>query len=200
MYLLETLMKTIETVTGRGRPTARAAQDAVHARKAQGTMFADDGNTPNNPTLPFIHYRNAVAVSDSGNPAATFEELFKSNGWRNSWRNGIYDYVHYHSGTHEVLGIARGVASVRFGGDHGKIFEVHPGDVVILPAGTGHQCIRASKDLLVVGAYPGTGTYDECRGSLQERERALKSIPKVPLPEKDPVYGADGPLRAAWKR
>jgi uncharacterized protein YjlB len=117
-----------------------------------------------------------------------------------SFRNGIYDYVHYHSGTHEVLGIARGEASVRFGGDHGKIFEVHPGDVVILPAGTGHQCIRASKDLLVVSAYPGTGTYDECGGSPQERGRALKSIPKVPLPDKDPVYGASGPLLAAWKR
>jgi uncharacterized protein YjlB len=108
--------------------------------------------------------------------------------------------VHYHSSTHEVLGVARGEASVRFGGDHGKIFEVHAGDVVILPAGTGHQCIRASKDLLVVGAYPGTGSYDECTASPQERERALKSIPKVPLPDKDPVYGVNGPLLAAWKR
>ena len=29
--------------------------------------------------------------------------------------------------------------------------------------------------------------------------RALKSIPEVPLPDKDPVYGADGPLRDLWK-
>ena len=200
MYLLETLKKTIGTVTRMGRPSARAAQDAVHNREAHETMFTDDGSVPNNPNLPFIHYRNAVALSDSGDPAAILEELFKGNGWRDSWRNGIYEYVHYHSSTHEVLGIARGEASVRFGGDHGRIFEVHAGDVAILPAGTGHQRIRASKDLLVVGAYPGTGTYDECRGSPQERERALKSIPKVPLPDKDPVYGANGPLLAAWKR
>jgi uncharacterized protein YjlB len=77
---------------------------------------------------------------------------------------------------------------------------LHAGDVVILPAGTGHQCIRAGKDLLVVGAYPRTGRYDECTGLPQERERALQSIPKVPLPAKDPVYGADGPLLGAWTR
>jgi uncharacterized protein YjlB len=200
MYLLETLKKTLETVTGIGRSSARAVREAVHERKAHETMFRDDGTIPNNPEFPFIHYRSALGLPDSGDPAAAFEELFKRNGWGDSWRNGIYDYVHYHSSAHEVLGIARGDASVRFGGDRGKIFELHTGDVVILPAGTGHQCIRASKDLLVVGAYPRTGTYDECTGSPQERERALQSIPKVPLPGKDPVYGADGPLLDAWRR
>jgi len=200
MYLLESLKKTFETVTGMGKPSARVVHDAVHARKAHETMFKDDGSIPNNPKLPFIHYRSAVGLPDSGDPAATFEELFKRNGWGDSWRNGIYDYAHYHSSTHEVLGIARGHANVRFGGASGRIFELHASDVVILPAGTGHQCISASKDLLVVGAYPRTGKYDECTGSPQERERALKSIPKVALPPKDPVYGADGPLIQAWKR
>ena len=200
MYLKETLKKAVEIVTGTGRPSARALRQAVHERKAHKTTFRDDGKIPNNPKLPFIHYRSAVGVPSSGDSAATFEELFKRNGWGDSWRNGIYDYVHYHSSTHEVLGVARGAASVRFGGYHGKIFELHTGDVVILPAGTGHQCIRASKDLVVVGAYPRTGEYDECRGSPQEREHALKSIAKVPLPAKDPVYGGDGPLLDAWKR
>jgi uncharacterized protein YjlB len=198
MYLLETLKKTFETVTGIA--SAQSVRQAIRDRKAHETMFKDDGTIPNNPKLAFIHYRSAVGVPDSGDPAAAFEELFKRNGWGDSWRNGIYDYVHYHSSTHEVLGIARGEASVRFGGAHGKIFELHAGDVVILPAGTGHQCIRASKDLLVVGAYPRAGRYDECTGLPQERERALQSIPKVPLPTKDPVYGADGPLLGTWTR
>ena len=42
--------------------------------------------------------------------------------------------------------------------------------------------------------------YDEYEGSLSEHGRALRMIPKVPLPKKDPVYGADGPLRRLWAR
>src|SRR4051812_22858666 len=199
MYLLESLKKTFETVTGVGKRSARAAHEAVHARKAHETMFKDDGSIPNNPQLPFIYYRSAVSVSDSGDPAATFEELFKRNGWGDAWRNGIYDYVHYHSSTHEVLGIARGHAKVRFGGNKGKVFELRPGDVAILPAGTGHQALAVSDDLLVVGAYPPEGKYDECTGSEEEHARALSSIPRVPVPAKDPVFGPEGPLLDCWK-
>ena len=199
MYLLETLKKTFETMTGAGRPSHTSLEASVAPRTPHTTMFRDDGIIPNNPKLPFIHYLGAVALPERGDPAAVFEELFERNGWGDSWRNGIYDYVHYHSGTHEVLGVARGHARVRFGGNSGKVVDLRAGDVVVLPAGTGHQSLDASKDLLVIGAYPRNGKYDECRGSRQEHERALESIPKVPLPAKDPVYGADGPLRDAWK-
>ena len=198
MYLLETLKKTFETMTGAGRPSHTSLEASVTPRTPHTTMFRDDGVIPNNPKLPFIHYLGVVALPEGGDPAAVFEELFERNGWGNSWRNGIYDYVHYHSGTHEVLGIARGHARVRFGGNSGKVVDLREGDVVILPAGTGHQSLDASKDLLVIGAYPPNGIYDECRGSRQEHERALESIPKVHLPAKDPVYGADGPLMDAW--
>ena len=191
-------MKAFETVTGIGKPSVQAAEARVRVRKADATVFADDGAIPNNPRLPFILYRGAVDLSNCTDPAAVFEELFKSYGWGNSWRNGIYGFVHYHSSAHEVLGIARGSAKVRFGGDHGKVYDLAAGDVVVLPAGTGHQSLSACNDLLVVGAYPPGAQYDECRGSPQERARALQSIPKVPLPQTDPVYGAGGPLLEAW--
>jgi uncharacterized protein YjlB len=199
MYIVETLKKTIQSVTGRGKPSPQTLRRSVRLRKAHATMFKDDGSVPNNPKLPFVHYRSPVNLSDAADPAAVFEELFRRNGWRDSWRNGIYDYVHYHSATHEVLGIARGHARVRFGGNQGKVFELDAGDVAILPAGTGHQCLSASKDLLVVGAYPAGGKYDECTGTAAEHARAVKSIPKVPVPAKDPVYGTDGPLCRCWK-
>lgn len=37
------------------------------------------------------------------------EKVFNVNGWGDAWRNGIYDFVHYHSMTHEVLGVAQGL-------------------------------------------------------------------------------------------
>ncbi len=199
MYLREALKKTFETLTGIGRLPAEQVEQCVRERKAHEFMFVDDGRVPNNCRLPFIHYRTPIDLPEEGDPAAAFEQLFEENGWGDAWRNGIYDYVHYHSSTHEVLGIARGHAKVRFGGDKGRVFELGPGDVAILPAGTGHQAVSASDDLLVVGAYPPEGKYDECTGSEEEHARALQSIPKVPLPAKDPVFGADGPLLRCWK-
>jgi uncharacterized protein YjlB len=198
MYVLETLKKTLEQVTGVGRSSGSLRRFLRH-RKAHALKFEDDGSIPNNSRLTFIHYRSPVRLPPGHDPAAIFEDLFDSNGWKDSWRNGIYDFVHYHSSTHEVLGIARGHARVRFGGDRGRIIQLRAGDVVILPAGTGHQRISASHDLLVVGAYPPSGKYDECKGSRAEHERSLTLIAEVPLPAKDPVYGAHGPLFDSWK-
>ena len=98
-----------------------------------------------------------------------------------------------------MLGIAAGKARVRFGGKNGEELDVEPGDVAVLPAGTGHQRISATPDLLVIGAYPPAGHYDLCRGTQPEHARALETIPRVPLPEADPVYGAEGPLMKLWR-
>ena len=87
-----------------------------------------------------------------------------SNGWGGSWRNGIFPFHHYHSTSHEVLGIARGSARVRFGGEKGQTVEVAAGDVVVIPAGVGHKNEGSSPDLLVIGAYPEGRDYDLCRG------------------------------------
>jgi len=161
-------------------------------------VFADDGVIPNNP-LPFLVYRGAFDVKQTTDPAAAIEHTFAENGWGHGiWRNGIYPFVHYHAQIHEVLGIARGHARVRFGGDRGEVLEVEAGDVAVLPAGTGHQRLSVSPDLLVIGAYPPDGHYDLCRGSAAEHDRALNTIPRVPVPETDPLFGATGPLTKLW--
>jgi uncharacterized protein YjlB len=200
MYAKEVLKRTFERVTGIGRPTRRESRSNVRPRKPHTARFKDDGLIPNNPDLPFIRYRGAVALDDAADPAAVFETLFEAHGWGGAWRNGIYDYVHYHPRIHEVLGIARGHARVRFGGSKGKVVRLKAGDVAILPAGTGHEALSSSKDLLVVGAYPPQGRYEEYEGSEKEHDRALTMIPKVPIPRADPVYGARGPLRALWRK
>lgn len=159
-------------------------------------QFADDGAVPNN-RLPFLVYKGAITARDR---AGAIEEAFHANDWGHGlWHNGIFPFVHYHSQIHEVLGIARGRARVRFGGDSGEELDVEAGDVAVLPAGTGHQRLSSTPDLLVIGAYPPDGHYNLCRGTKAEHARALETIPHVPLPKTDPLFGADGPLTKLWR-
>jgi len=195
MSVLEDVKRIAEKATGWRRPDD--PQALLRERKPQTYWFRDDGLIPNHPKWPLIFYKSAIRLPKSLDPAAVFEELFASNGWVDSWRDGIYDYVHYHSRIHEVLGIARGSAKAQFGGPEGRILILKQGDVAILPAGTGHQCLKADEDFLVVGAYPPSGTYDECT-SLDDRKKALRTIRRVARPRKDPVYGKDGALTRAW--
>jgi uncharacterized protein YjlB len=180
---------------------ARAAADGgmVRAVEAATYSFADDGAIPNNPALPLLVYPGALDLSGD-DPAATCEAVFAANGWGECWRDGIYPFPHYHSTAHEVLGICCGEARVRFGGSTGIVLTVRAGDVVVLPAGVGHQNLGASPDLLVVGAYPRGQRFDLCRGRPEERPQAPENIEHVPLPAADPVYGADGPLVEHWLR
>ena len=190
-----------------GNVTEKARRQAAGAMNAKAAMmpdimpqewrFADDGRIPNNP-LPLLVYVQALDLAGESDPAAAFETRFHANGWGRDWRNGIYDYVHYHAMIHEVLGVARGHARVRFGGDNGTVLDLRAGDVAVLPAGTGHQRLAASDDFLAVGAYPPTGEYDECRGGAEDHARALRTIRQVALPDTDPLYGARGPMRNLW--
>jgi uncharacterized protein YjlB len=163
-------------------------------------MFKDDGAVPNNPALPALVYKAAL---DPGTRdlASALEKHFAGNGWgRDQWRDGIYPFVHYHAMIHEALGIARGRARVQLGGHNGETLEFAAGDIAVLPAGTGHQRLISSEDFLVIGAYPPEGTYNLCRGdNPAERDKALGTIPKVPVPASDPVFGDDGPLPKLWR-
>src|SRR5882757_2644257 len=179
-------------------PGFRKMPVSTRTKKPMAMLFADDGSIPNNPLLPFLLYRGAIDLSGTPNPEEVIEGTFRRNGWGDMWRNGIYPYVHYHSMIHEVLAIARGRAKVRFGGAEGREVDLIAGDVTVLPAGTGHQCLWASPELVVIGAYPKSGRYDLCRGSKAERTKAIKSIAKVPPPQTDPVHGEDGPLKRLW--
>ena len=163
MPVVEELKRIVEKLTGIGRPARSKVERLAQLRRPEPYRFRDDGRTPNNPRLPLVLYRDAVRLDRGYDPAAVFEATFARHGWRDSWRDGVYDFLHFHSATHEVLGIARGRVTVRFGGAKGRALTLVAGDVAILPAGTGHRRIRASRDLLVVGAYPAGGRYDEPR-------------------------------------
>ena len=147
----------------------------LRGRKPHTYRFKDDGLIPNHPKWPLVIYKSAIRLPNSLDPAAVFEVLFESNGWGDSWRDGIYDYAHYHSCIHEVLGIARGSGKVQFGGPKGRTLFLKAGDVAVLPTGTGHQCLEASDDFLVIGAYPPTGRSISARNRKIAKRRSLRS-------------------------
>ncbi len=154
--------------------------------------FDDDGTIPNS-RLPVLVYDEI----DQARDAAACERLFAGNGWLGAWRDGIYPFHHFHSTAHEVLGIVAGSARVMLGGPQGRELEVRRGQVLVLPAGTGH-CNLGGDGLLVIGAYPDGMAWDLRRGDPAEHDEVRASIERVPLPQADPVTGRDGPLTSLW--
>lgn len=165
--------------------------------EVEAYFLEDDGRIPNHPRYPLLLYRGALVLS-GGDPARSVERTFRYNNWDNNWRDGIFPYHHYHSTTHEVLGLARGEVEVQFGGEGGVNAALRAGDVAILPAGTGHKNLGSGPDLLVVGGYPAGQSWDLLRGEPEERPQALQNIRGVPRPDTDPVLGSRGPLLERW--
>ena len=154
--------------------------------------FKDDGRIPNS-ALPALIYRSVDAVHS----APDCEQLFAGHGWRGAWRNGIYPFHHFHSISHEVLGIVAGSVTVMLGGPTGRSLDLEQGDVAVLPAGVGH-CNVGEDGLLVIGAYPNGMRWDLHRGDPDEHDELLSNIIRVPVPETDPVFGEAGPLIELW--
>ena len=163
------------------KPTSDALRASVRAGMSKAYFFAEDGIVPNHPRWPLVVHRSAVNSRAVLIQRPSSTPYSRSNGWTRSWRDSIYDFLHYHSQTHEALGVARGNATVEFGGIKGKRLQVRAGDIVILPAGTGHRLIHFSRTFLVVGAYPPDGTYDECTDTRELLE-AKNASPKSKSP------------------
>ena len=162
--------------------------------KPELVRLEDDGTFPNS-VLPLLLYRGAVPGG-----AEAIEALFGRNGWPPAWRSAVATYHHYHSTTHECLGVAAGDATIRFGGPQGQSVAVAPGDVVVIPAGVAHMQESASADFMMVGGYPaGAPQWDMLRGTPGERPAADATIAAVPLPPSDPVTGPDGALPELWQ-
>src|SRR3954467_5682761 len=143
-------------------------------------------NFPNS-GLPVLIYRKGLNLPDQKNKAADItQQLFIRNGWSNSWSNGIYDFHHYHSNSHECMAVCSGWANVILGGPNGKRVKLIRGDVIIFPAGVGHRCTAKSDDFLCVGAYPEGKDYDTNTGTAEEFEKAVEKIKKLPIPMHDP--------------
>ena len=173
--------------------------DLLNEPQVSAHNLKDDVAIPNNPKLPLLIYQGALNLPEE-DPASAIEHLLASNHWDGSWRNGIYNYHHYHSTAHEVLVVYRGTATVQLGGEKGITQIIRPGDALIIPAGVGHKNLGSSPHFAIVGAYPKGQDWDMCYGKPAERPKADQNIARVPLPKTDPLYGKDGPLLDHWSK
>ena len=160
--------------------------------------LAASGAIPNHPRWPLLVYPGVVAIAGA-DPAAAFEALFDRNGWPAAWRNGVYPFHHFHCDAHEALGVYSGEVTAQFGGDAGVVITARPGDVIVLPAGTGHKKLSSRGELGIVGAYPAGQRPDMCTPLVSNLKRSAAAVARVALPQRDPVYGEGGPLFTHWK-
>jgi uncharacterized protein YjlB len=166
-------------------------------KQPETLFFPASDWVPNHPFLPVLVYHQVFTPAQKDR-ARAFEQLFAQAGWQDLWRNGVFSYQHYHVGAHEVLGVAEGTAELLIGGPDGTSLNVHAGDCLVLPAGTGHKCISASDDFLVVGGYPPRQHADIETARATPGE--LKIIATLPIPQSDPLYGSAGPLVSIWRQ
>jgi uncharacterized protein YjlB len=152
-------------------------------------FFPKAKNVPNS-SLPVLIYRSALALK-AKDKEKQLKESFKKNGWVGVWTDTIYDYTHFHSNAHEVLGIAEGRVTLHLGGSTGQSFHLRAGDIIVLPAGTGHRRVGRDKGLKVIGAYPRGQAHFNIK-----RRGIITS--KAALPKSDPFLGEKGPLLKLW--
>ena len=160
-------------------------------------IISSEGLYPNNNHLPFLIYKNAVDYRNASTKDVT--GFLKNNHWYKAWVNGIYNFHHYHSNTHEVLLIYSGKKLIQIGGDNGKIYEIEKGDVIFLPAGVSHKSVGTNISFCCIGAYPYNIDYDMNYGRTSEHPQVAQNIKHVKLPKHDPIFGKRGPLFKYWK-
>lgn len=159
-------------------------------------MYREGDGVPNNPTLATVIVKGAVAKGQGGDALMA---LLAQNRWGGNWQYTVFDYHHYHPNAHETLIVASGHAEIQLGGPTGDVVGVNEGDVLVLPAGTGHCRLAGSQDFSVCGGYPrGQENYETVRAGTMPIEDALTQIVRVPTPNVCPIFAEIGPLMTAW--
>ncbi|WP_411704388.1 cupin domain-containing protein [Edaphovirga cremea] len=152
---------------------------------------------PNSP-LPLLIYRKVIEA-DTKDVAESLEHLFAKNDWPPHWRSSVYPFTHFHTTTHEVVGVYVGSAELQLGGDNGKVYRVEVGDVILIPSGVGHKCISATDDFMLVGAYPTDHNPDICRDQPEKLSERTEAIKRIELPQSDPVLGRSEGCIKQWQ-
>jgi uncharacterized protein YjlB len=164
---------------------------------AEKIYCQDNGVFPNS-RLPVLLYKKAMNIPHLLG-SKKIKDFFSKNNWSNAWDDGIFTYNHYHSITHEVLGIYKGHTMLLLGGENGHQIKIEKGDVLIIPAGVAHKNLGHEHDIGCIGAYPEGKDYDINYGRPGERPGTDHNIALIPIPDKDPLLGEDGGIIIVWK-
>jgi uncharacterized protein YjlB len=143
---------------------------------------------------PLLIYHSAFIASAS-QLSARLKEI---NEVVPQWQYPMYRRGHFHSTSHEVLGVISGRAFLCFGGEQNPM-RVQPwvqaGDLIVVPAGVAHQLLQdPDGDFSMLGSYPQGKHWDMCYGVESEDEAKItKAIAQQAWFDRDPLYGDDGP-------
>lgn len=184
------MRKNLARGVGRDAASVSESRGSAAYKNVSALTFEDDGTIPNNQKFPVLIYKDAFRGRTD-----RINQIFAENNWGNNWVNGVFSFHHFHSNAHEVLGIRAGSGEVLLGGPKGRTVRVSAGDVLVLPAGTGHKKISSDCDFTVIGGYPNGQFYDT---EIRETPELKANIAKVGKPDQDPVYGDQGPLFDLW--
>lgn len=173
-----------------------------------------------NSRLPVVVYRNAL-----NNPS--FESIcaaMQTKDWVEGghWTIAKVDAAavpHFHSNAHECYGVIRGTGHYLLGKSPidpdvdsngqpvGVKFTANAGDVFIYPAGVTHFVTQTEGEYEIVGLYSRSEfNSDEHPWDSNDADKSVegtnedrKRCERVPIPERDPLYGREGPLLDLWK-
>lgn len=90
----------------RGSRSGLRMSEVMMMKTPRQLHFQKGTDVPNS-TLPALLFRGVLAPNSFGK-IERFRQTFRRNGWVGIWTDTIYDYTHFHSNAHEVLGIAKG--------------------------------------------------------------------------------------------
>ena len=69
MYAFESAKSRFENLTGLAQPRLGEIKKRIKKAKPRATVFKDNNLIPNNPSLPFLHYRKVASLSHLPDPA-----------------------------------------------------------------------------------------------------------------------------------
>lgn len=180
-------------------PPVKTALTPVLSLRVSRYQIPKHGLMPNTSlqNKPLLIYHSAFSSSPLS--ASQIETYIRSVGvCAPQWRYTMYSTTHFHSTTHELLVISSGKARLLFGGEGnpgGVKVDVTAGDVILVPAGVGHQLLEDHGGFEMVGSYPvGAEKWDMCYGREGDNSKGIEArIRGLGWFDKDPLYGQEGP-------